>query len=72
VTREIKWKGEMVPIEAECSACADARFKVPYDRRQKFFHQPSRPTYLYQLERAFKVHLLEIHSMTIKTAKDSE
>jgi hypothetical protein len=61
VTREITVAvGGKVPIEAECSCCADALFKIKVDKRETY-HQPVRELYLNRLKRAFQAHVEIAH-----------
>jgi hypothetical protein len=49
-----------IPLEAECTACADAQFKVGYDIRG-MFHVPTRSGYLSHLEHLFDLHMMQVH-----------
>lgn len=61
VTREITYRGKKIPIQAECSACADAEFKLNIDKR-KTYHEPDRESYLLALKRKFDAHLKVVHA----------
>jgi hypothetical protein len=52
--------GSDVPLEAECSACSNARFAVEFDVRETF-HQQHRGIYLARLERQFEAHVRTAH-----------
>jgi hypothetical protein len=57
--RRIQTTGQRIPIEAECTACADAQFKVKYDKRMEYggFHQPNGDRNLSGLQGEFEKHL---------------
>ena len=52
--------GPGIPFEAECTACADAQFKIKYDKRVQF-HAPDHDRYLSMLQRGFEEHLKLVH-----------
>jgi len=58
--RITKWLGRNIPLEAECTSCADVQFKVGYDPRQKF-HQPDGDHYRNMLQRMFGEHFKLVH-----------
>jgi hypothetical protein len=63
--RTVDLAGADVPLEAECSACADARFEAPFSLRQHLvqpFHQPDRERFEKTLQAAFDKHVREVHS----------
>jgi hypothetical protein len=55
--------GPRIPLEAECTACADAQFKIKHDKRLPFgaVHQPRSGWYAEILQRAFDEHLKLVH-----------
>jgi hypothetical protein len=60
ITRQISNNlGRKIPIEAECSACADVRFKIDYDKRSSY--TPDRERMLESLKRAFDAHVAIAH-----------
>ena len=61
ITRVISFRGRKIPIEAECSACSDERFKVGYDKREQF-HEPSADANLHSLKLQFEAHVKLAHS----------
>jgi hypothetical protein len=61
VTRAISFRGRKIPIEAECSACSDERFKVRYDKREHF-HEPNADANLHSLKLQFEAHVKLAHS----------
>ena len=51
--------GAEIPLEAECSACADVRFEVSFSLRHHLvqpFHEPDREHFLQSLQGAFERH----------------
>jgi len=57
--------GADIPLEAECTACADTQFQVPFSLRnhiEKPFHQPDRDRFYDSLRRAFDAHVKSAHS----------
>jgi hypothetical protein len=58
--RVTKWLSGDIPLEAECTACADARFNVQFDPRERF-HQPTRQSCAHQLQRQYDAHLKAVH-----------
>jgi len=56
-------------IEAECTACSDAQFKIRYDKRSENFshgfyppfHSPDRDRFMEILERQFEEHVRLVH-----------
>jgi hypothetical protein len=64
ITRQISYDlGRKIPIEAECSACADVRFKIDHDKRETY-HAPDRERMLENLKRAFDAHVAIAHRST--------
>ncbi|HKD80892.1 MAG TPA: hypothetical protein VKH81_14440 [Candidatus Angelobacter sp.] len=61
ITRAIAFRGKKVPPEAECSACADARFRVRYDKREHFL-EPNAESNLHSLKLQYENHLKLTHS----------
>jgi hypothetical protein len=63
--------GPRIPLEAECTACADAQFKIKHDKRLPFgaVHQPRSDWYAEMLQRAFDEHVKLVHPD--ETAKTS-
>jgi hypothetical protein len=54
-----------VPLEGECTACADVQFRAPFNlgrHRQKPFHQPDRERFQEALQRAFDRHVKLVHA----------
>ena len=52
-------------MEEECTACADVRFRVPFNLRQHLqmpFHQPERERFQETLQRAFDRHVKLAHA----------
>ena len=61
--------GTEIPLEAECSACADARFEAPFSLRHHLvqpFHQPDRDRFQQSLQAAFDRHVSDVHSADSK------
>jgi hypothetical protein len=57
--------GADIPLEAECTACADIKFEAPFDLRQhleKPFHQPDRDRFHKELPSAFDRHVNLVHA----------
>jgi hypothetical protein len=61
--RRIQTQGPGIPFQGECSACPDAKFEIPHDKRKEYrsFHQPNREVYLEWLQRGFDDHLRLVH-----------
>ena len=55
-----KWLGS-VPLEAECTSCANAQFKVAHGDPRQPFHQPDRDRYRQLLQHQFDEHLKLVH-----------
>ena len=53
--RVTKWLGD-IPVEAECTSCADAKFQV-----RSASHRPSREEYQKVLQREFDHHSRAVH-----------
>ncbi|MGA9813547.1 MAG: hypothetical protein WBQ64_12255 [Terriglobales bacterium] len=53
--RVTKWLGD-IPVEAECMACADTKFRV-----NSTSHRPSREEYQKTLQREFDHHVKTVH-----------
>ncbi len=54
-----------MPLEAECTACADVQFKVKHDKRLEFtgfIRQPSHDSNAEILQRQFEEHLKLVHA----------
>jgi hypothetical protein len=62
ITRRFK----TLPLEAECSACADARFIVPFWNGGRWWHNPSHEVYENNLRRQFDKHVEDIHKVQEK------
>lgn len=61
ITRQISYDlGRKIPVEAECSACADVRFTIEHDKR-KTYHALDRERMLECLKTAFDVHVAVAH-----------
>lgn len=63
--RKSKIAGADLPLEEECTACADVRFRVPFNLRQHLqmpFHQPERERFQETLQRAFDRHVKLAHA----------
>ncbi len=58
--RITKWLGRNIPLEAECTSCADVQFKVGHDPRQNF-HQPDGDYYRKMLRTMFDEHSKLVH-----------
>jgi len=56
VLRGTKWLGT-IPVEAECSACSDAKFKASSGS-----HRPDREEYVNSLQRQFEAHVKQVHT----------
>jgi hypothetical protein len=59
ITRRYK----TLPLEAESSACADARFKVPFWNGGRWRHMPSHEVYEDNLQGQFEKHVIDVHQM---------
>jgi len=59
ITRRYK----SLPLEAECSACADARFVVAAWNGGRWWHMPSHTDYEDNLRRQFEDHLHSVHQV---------
>ncbi len=63
--RRIGTAGPRIPLEAECTACADAQFKIKHDKSNEygFFYRSdyNRDRNLSFLQREFELHLKLIH-----------
>jgi hypothetical protein len=58
--RKVETSGPRIPLEAECTTCADAQFKIKHDKRSEyccFLHQPDYDSYERTLQREFEEHL---------------
>ncbi len=53
--RVTKWLGT-IPVEAECTACAEAKFQV-----RSASHRPSQEEYQQALQREFDHHVKTVH-----------
>ena len=53
--RVTRWLGD-IPVEAECTACAEAKFRV-----NSASHRPSREEYQKALQREFDHHVKTVH-----------
>jgi hypothetical protein len=71
ITRWLRSRRQPIPFEAECSACADAQFKIKYDKRSEGgrchglippYGPPDRDRYLKILEQEFEEHLKVAHA----------
>ena len=71
ITRLLRSRRQPIPFEAECSACADAQFKINYDKRSEGgrchglippYGPPDRDRYLNILQREFEEHLKLVHA----------
>lgn len=63
--RTVDRAGAEIPLEAECSACADVRFEAPFSLRHHLvqpFHEPDRERFLQSLQAAFDSHVRDVHS----------
>jgi hypothetical protein len=63
--RTDKLAGLEIPLEAECTACADAQFQVPFDIGQQLrkpFIQPNRERFNETLRQAFDEHVRLVHA----------
>lgn len=65
ITRWLRKHGaKPIPFEAECTACADAQFKIKHDKRME--HNPrfeaDADKYLGALQEMFEEHLHLVHS----------
>lgn len=58
--RITRWLGN-VPVEAECSACANATFRISEWNSGEPFHQPDRQHYQDILQLRFDLHLVNVH-----------
>jgi hypothetical protein len=56
VLRVTKWLGT-IPVEAECTACADAKFQV-----RASSHRPNVAEYKKALQSRFDQHVKAVHS----------
>ncbi len=57
--------GSDVPLEAECTACANVQFQAPFnlrEHREQPFHKPDRQRFHEALQRAFEQHVKLVHS----------
>jgi hypothetical protein len=66
--RTVDLTGAEVPLEAECTACADVQFHAPFSIRHHLirpFHQPDRERFLKALQSAFDRHVKTMHSNDI-------
>ena len=67
--RRVQTPGPRIPFEGECTACADAHFKIKYDKRSEVgahgglppYGPPRRELYAEFLERQFAEHLKIAH-----------
>ena len=61
--RRIQTAGPRIPLEAECTACADAQFKLKHDKRKEYgyFLQPDYERHISVLQRQFDEHLKLVH-----------
>jgi hypothetical protein len=67
--RRVRTPGPRIPFEAECTACADAQFKIRYDKRSEWgdfgtfppFGPPELERYTNVLQRQFEEHLKLVH-----------
>ena len=67
--RRIQSAGQQIPLEAECTACADAQFKIKHDKRREWMnifggigmHNPDRDNCMRILEKLFAEHLKLVH-----------
>lgn len=71
ITRWLRGRGQPIPFEGECSACADAQFKIEYDKRSEGglahgsvppYGLPDRDRYLNTLQRQFEEHVKAVHA----------
>ena len=60
--RVAKMPGTDVPLEGECTACADARFTLNHDVRESF-HRPDHDVYLAKLQAQFDAHVKAVHPL---------
>jgi len=65
----VQTTGPRIPLEAECTACADAQFKIKYDKRSESgchggippYGPPDGDRYARVLQREFEEHLKQVH-----------
>ena len=67
--RVTRWLGD-VPVEAECSSCANASFKVSEWNAGEPFHQPNRQRYQDILQLRFDQHLASVHGQKREDSHD--
>jgi hypothetical protein len=63
--RRIQAAGPRMPLEAECSACADVQFKIKHDKRLEFtgfLQQQSHDCNAGILQRQFEEHVKLVHA----------
>ena len=65
ITRWLRrYERQPIPFEAECTACADAQFKIEYDKRQIYrdpSEMPQSTDYMKKLQMLFEEHLRLVH-----------
>lgn len=65
ITRWLRKHGaQPIPFEAECTACADAQFKIKHDKRMEYNprFEADADKYLSDLQKMFEEHLHLLHS----------
>lgn len=66
--RRIGTPGPGIPFEAECTACADAKFQIKHDKRNEYGYgrllpdPPDSDSYTRRLHEWFEEHLKMVHS----------
>ena len=71
ITLWLRSRRQPIPLEAECSACAHAQFKIKYDKRSQQgvnhgfyppYAPPDRDRYMNILQCEFEEHLRVAHA----------
>src|ERR1700678_1468695 len=69
ITRWLRSRRQPIPLEAECTACDDAQFKIKYDKRSEPVFMslltplgpPEHDSYMNALQNQYEEHLKLVH-----------
>jgi hypothetical protein len=69
ITRWLRSRRQPIPLEAECTACSDAQFKIKHDKRSETrpfgafppVYAPNGDHFRATLERQFDEHMKLVH-----------
>ncbi len=61
--RVTKWLDRTIPLEAECTSCPDAQFKIGFSGKIRSpFYRPECRGFMEHLQAAFALHVAQVHT----------